>query len=71
MTRDVLVLTQGGKGVCQSVILLSHSLSDSNCVHMIDEYKVEPLNMKGIQSLKAIQKGNLDRIVIAYLNINS
>ena len=38
---------------------ITHSLSDSNCIHRIDEYKVEPLNMKGIESLKAIQKRNL------------
>ena len=38
---------------------------------MIDEYKVEPMNMKGIESLKAIRKRNLNRIVVAHLNINS
>ena len=38
---------------------------------MIDKYKVEPMNMKGIESLKAIRKRNLNRIVVAHLNINS
>ena len=38
---------------------------------MIDAYKVEPMNMKGIESLKAIQKHNLNRIVVTHLNINS
>ena len=37
----------------------------------IDEYKVKPMNMKGIESLKAIRKRNLNRIVVAHLNINS
>ena len=48
-----------------------HSLSDSNCVHMIDEYKVEPINMKGIENLKAIWPRNLNRIVVAHLDKNS
>ena len=38
---------------------------------MIDEYKIEPMNMKSIESLKAIQKRNLNRINVAYLNVNS
>ena len=38
---------------------------------MIDEYKAEPMNMKGFESLKAIRKRNLNRIVVAHLNINS
>ena len=50
---------------------ITHSLTDSNCVPMIDAYKVEPMNMKGIESLKAIQKHNLNRIVVTHLNINS
>ena len=50
---------------------MTHSLNDSNCVHRIDEYKVEPMNMKGIESLKSIRKRNLNRIVVAHLNINS
>ena len=29
------------------------------------------MNMKGIESLKAIRKRNLNRIVVAHLNINS
>ena len=50
---------------------ITHNLTDSNCVPMIDAYKVEPMNMKGIESLKAIQKHNLNRIVVTHLNINS
>ena len=50
---------------------ITHSLSDSNCVHMIDEYMAEPMNMKGIESLKTIRKHNLNMIVVAHLNINS
>ena len=38
---------------------------------MIDEYKVEPMNMRGIETLKAIRKHNLNRIVVAHLHINS
>ena len=39
---------------------------------MTDKYKVEPMNMKGIESLKAIlRKRNLNRIVVVHLNINS
>ena len=38
---------------------------------MIDEYKVEPMNMKGVESLKAIRKRILNAIVVAHLNINS
>ena len=38
---------------------------------MIDEYKAEPMNMKGIGSLKTIRKHNLNRTVVAHLNINS
>ena len=58
-----------------SNILLWQSItqchSDSTCVHMIDEYKVEPMNMKAIESPKAVWKRNLNRIVVANLNINS
>ena len=50
---------------------MTHSLNDSNCVQRIDEYKVEPMNMKGVESLKSILKRNLNRIVVAHLNINS
>ena len=32
---------------------------------------VEPMNMKGLESLKAIRKRNINRIVVAHLNINS
>ena len=38
---------------------------------MIDECKVEPMNMKGIESLKAIWKRNLNKIAVAHWNINS
>ena len=38
---------------------------------MIDEHKAEPMNMKGIGSLKTIRKHNLNRIVVGHLNINS
>ena len=38
---------------------------------MVDEYKVEPTNMKGIESLKASRNRNLNRIVVAHLSINS
>ena len=38
---------------------------------MIDECKVEPMNMKCIESLKAIWKRNLNKIAVAHLNINS
>ena len=38
---------------------------------MIDEYMVQSMNMKCIESLKAIRKSNLNRIVVARLNINS
>ena len=38
---------------------------------MIDKYNVEPMDMKGIESFKAIRKRNLKRIVVAHLNINS
>ena len=38
---------------------------------MIHEYKIEPMKIKGIESLKAIRKRNLNRIVVAHLNINS
>ena len=38
---------------------------------MIDEYKVEPMNMKDVESLKAIRKRILNTIVVAHLNINS
>ena len=38
---------------------------------MIDECKVEPMNMKGIECLKAIWKRNLNKIAVAHLNINS
>ena len=38
---------------------------------MIDECKVEPMNMKGIECLKAIWKRNLKKIAVAHLNINS
>ena len=38
---------------------------------MIDECKIEPMNMKGIESLKAIWKRNLNKIAVAHLNINS
>ena len=33
---------------------------------MIDEYKVKPVNAKGIESLKEIRKNNMNRIVIAH-----
>ena len=32
---------------------ITHSLSDSNYVHMIPEYKLEPMNVKSIESFKA------------------
>ena len=38
---------------------------------MIDEYKFEPTNMKGIGILKIIRQHNLNRIVVANLNIYS
>ena len=38
---------------------------------MIDEHEAEPMNMKGIRSLKTIRKHNLNRIVVGHLNINS
>ena len=38
---------------------------------MTDECKVEPMNMKGMESLKAIWKRHLNKIVVAHLNINS
>ena len=38
---------------------------------MIDKYNVEPMDMKGIESFKAIRKRNLNGIVVAHLNINS
>ena len=38
---------------------------------MVDEYKVEPTTMNGIESLKASRNRNLNRIVVAHLNINS
>ena len=38
---------------------------------MTGEYKVEPINMKGIESFKDIRKGNLNKIVVAHLNVNS
>ena len=38
---------------------------------MIDEHKAEPMNMKGIGSLKTIRKHNLNRIAVGHLNINS
>ena len=38
---------------------------------MIDEYMVQSMNMKCIESLKAVRKSNLNRIVVARLNINS
>ena len=38
---------------------------------MIDEHKAEPMNMKGIESLKTIRKHNLNRILVRHLNINS
>ena len=37
---------------------------------MIDEYMVQSMNMKCIDSLKAIWKSNLNRIIVARLNIN-
>ena len=50
---------------------ITHSLSDSNCDHMIDKCKIEPMNMKDIENLKGIRKRNLNRLVVAHLNINS
>ena len=38
---------------------------------MIDEYMVQSMNMKCIESLKAVRKSNLNRLVVARLNINS
>ena len=38
---------------------------------MIDKCKIEPMNMKDIENLKGIRKRNLNRIVVAHLNINS
>ena len=38
---------------------------------MIDEYKVEPINMKGIENLKAVRQRNLNRIVVVHLDKNS
>ena len=38
---------------------------------MNDEYKFKPMNMKAIESIKAIRKRDLSRIVVAHLNINS
>ena len=38
---------------------------------MTDEYMVQSMNMKCIESLKAVRKSNLNRIVVARLNINS
>lgn len=49
---------------------ISHSVSDSNCVHIIHEYNFEPKNVKGIESLKTIRKLNLNNIVVAHLNVS-
>ena len=74
-TRGTKILFTSFVKAISNILLsqsITHSLHDSNCVHMIDEYKVEPMNMNGIESLKAIlRKRNLNRIVVAHLNINS
>lgn len=37
---------------------------------MFDGYKIIPTNVKGIENLKVIYKRNVNRIIIAHLNIN-